>query len=276
MIDAAFSDWISMRRLGPGRILFACSQIVSALALWEASDAPPQGDEVEAVAKLRARIQGASESAEAATRIDRERQSRLALPAAVKVPALRPTDALADRLLGSAHRTAKQSQLDFTPDHPRHVAASAFLNRVFPKGVRAIIHATAFEQLGLMRAILADGEEPALRAHIQTLGLSDMFERLAEVTRDYALALQPIPSKPTISGAQVLDALRDANGHLCRVVAVTLGHLDGDDQAARREALLAPIKRQHDAAYRAQRGRGVEVDIDPTTGEDLPDPAPTT
>jgi hypothetical protein len=274
MIDAVFSDLLSLRRLGPGRALFACSQVLGLLDDWEESDAPPTGDEVAAVAKLRARVRVTRDRAEAALRLERERQTLLAAPESPKVPALRPTDALADRLLGSAHRSLKQTLRDFEPEHLRHVAARDLLGRLFPKGVKAVIHTSSVEQLALMQAILTDAATPALHAHLQTLGLSDLFDKLAEVTRDYALALQPLPAKPTISGAQVIDALREANGHLCRVVAVILGHLDGDDQAERRRALLAPILRQHDAAFSARQAQGADIDIDPTTGQDLPATSP--
>jgi hypothetical protein len=270
MIDATFSDLLNIRRLGSGRVMFACSQFLGLLDDWEESDTPPTGDEVAAVAKLRARAAATRDRAEAALRLERERQTLLAAPASLKVPALRPTDALADRLLGSAHRTMKQTLRDFEPEHPRHVAASDLLGRFFPKSARAITTLHAVEQLARMEAIIVDSATPALRAHLQTLGLSDLFDKLAEVTRDYALALQPLPTKQAISGALVIDALREANGHLCRVVSVILGHLDGDDQAERRRALLAPILHQHDAAKRARKAHGADIDVDPTTGQDLP------
>lgn len=295
-MDTIDSELLILRRLGSGRIAFACTQVSKLLDAWEASATPPQGDEIKAVAKLRRRIGETERAVDHHISLDRARQTALAPSAQDKTPKLKVVDSASDRLLGNAHRALKSTVEDFPPLHPRREAAATLLDHLFPNGVRPIVNLPGAEQLARMQAILKDCASPNLKPHIHTLDLQDRIQRLEESTQLYSVALHANADK-TAAGSiptsiQVADALRDANARLGRVVTKILGSLDPDDnldddtptpnptptQAApidRRRALLAPILYQHDAAKRARNTHGTDIDADPITGEDLPPPAPT-
>jgi hypothetical protein len=294
VIDTIDSELLILRRLSPGRILFACAQVSKLLSDWEQSTSPPQGGDAKAVARLRLRLHKTERAAHQSLGLERARQSAQVPASPGDTRKLKVIDSSADRLLGSAHRSLKSNITDFSPTHPRHQAAAALLSALFPQGARAITHLNCVEQLARMQVILSDCAAAHLSPLIQTLGLSDHFNRLADVTRDYATALRvSAVTKPSPTGAQTLDALRNANAHLARVVTTILGNFDDRDDSDdsddcdssddsddcdssdrdassdRRRLLLAPILYQHDAAKRSRKAHGVDSDADPMTGQDL-------
>lgn len=274
-----YEDLISLRMLSPGRVIFACDQtlgIIKDLRDAAASTAatPLSDEQTKTFNAVEARILETRTQAQAALKVDGERQTILAAAKlAVPIPSLKLTDNLADSLLGGFHRGCKQTVRDFPAGHARHTAATALLVGLFPQGIRAITHIAAVDQLAQMHRIL-EACATDLQAHIQTLSLSDLLDRLKSVTHDYALALQPLPTTPYISGAQVIDAKREANVLLRRAVAVVLGRLEDPSQTPLRDKLLAPVLKQNQAAYVAQQTHKVSTDIDPTTGIELPPELP--
>ena len=277
-IFSHYEDLIALRQLSAGRIIFACGQMLEVIAGLRA-DAVAAGvslpkDQEAALSKLEARLTETRGSAQSALNLDGERKTLLAAATLAKpIPALKPTDNLADRLLSSFYRAGKQAVLDFPATHPRYVAAQALLTHLFPNGVKAIIHAVAVDQLAQMQRIL-EVCAASLQDQIQTLSLSDLLDQLKLVTQDYALALQPLPNAPHISGAQVIDAKRAANVLLRRVVAVVLGHLDEPAHGPLRQKLLLPILVQHDAAFLSRQRHDSDTDVDPTSGVELPPELP--
>lgn len=272
-----YEDLISLRQLSPGRIIFASGLVLEVIAGLRAeavaAGVPLPADQETALSKLETRLTEARTSAQSALKIDGERETLLAAATLAKpLPALKPTDALADRLLVGFQRACKQAHQDFPPNHPRFLAATTLTHNLFPNGIREITHIPAVDQLAKMHRFL-ELCATTLQDQIQTLALSDLLDRLKLVTQDYALALQPLPTAPHISGAQVIDAKRTANALLRRVVSVVLGYFDEPTDMPLRQKLLLPILTQHDAAKRARKLHQTDTDIDPTTGIELPPPS---
>ena len=271
-----YDDLIALRKLSPGRLIFSCNQTLGVIADLRAeataANVPLPKDQEKAFRKLETHLIDTRTSAQSALNLNAHRKTQLSpssKPSAL--PALKPIDNLADKLLSSFHKNCKQTRSDFPPTHPRSIAATALIASLFPNGIRAIIHAAAVDQLAHMQRIL-EACATTLQNHIQTLHLTDLLDQLSLITQDYALALQPATAN--ISGAQVAEAERAANTLLRQSVAIILGDFIKPHLAPLRQKLLASILFQNESAYRARQLNQADTDIDPVSGVDFPPQIP--
>jgi hypothetical protein len=180
-------------------------------------------------------------------------------------------DLAIDRVLGGICRQLE----DITtaaPGTPVARPAEALRMRLFPSGLKPIVHQTFEEQLSNDQAILS-----ALQADeekVASLGLTLYLNRLADLTPRFSEELGAHP-QPEVSWDQ-LCAMRDlGNVHLRRIVAsiLTVGALD-DEGEAKRAQLMRPIHYQIARVVGSRKSSSGAFDIDPATGEEVRDPAP--
>lgn len=189
-----------------------------------------------------------------------------------------PVDVVADRIIAGVEGSASAYLTSFEASDPEYQAAQAFLHQAFPKGVKAITHATFSEQLQQMRTLIdyCRGEGAA---HVRALSLSPMIRKLEEILPDYA-AMVGSTEDTTVRFPQVEDARRDGHALLRRLVVAILdtpNALPEADAEPLRQRLLAPIDKQEqadaDLSRRQSRADATGASDDPA--EVPPDGAPT-
>lgn len=150
--------------------------------------------------------------------------------------------------------------------------ARLLIDRLFPKGVREVIHLPYHEEEHTVRVMLGRlRSEPELVDAVGELDLGPVIARVAEVHARYRKALPRKPSK-TVTYEQVRAAQREGHELLCEVVVLVRGvllrgELDGP-QAARLQAALREVCRQDEAIKRFYQRRRRVTEDDPDPGPD--------
>lgn len=170
---------------------------------------------------------------------------------------------------------AGQTRL-FAQGHPRARAAATLRVALFPEGLAAITNQPYVQQhvdVDLMLETYATPELAPARAELTDLDA--MMDRVAELNRQYGASIDGYdrgrPSREDLRAAQKLG-----QDHLAEtVVLIAARHiLAPPDQRPAVAALLEPILRQNEAIRTTRRRRRKPPDVDPGTGQELPDAAP--
>lgn len=155
---------------------------------------------------------------------------------------------------------------------PRADAAERMRQALLPEGIAAITmlpYAAQHEQVNLL---LERAAAPELQEHVAALPeLTSLLARLRELNEAYGAALRQVESAP--NSEQMRAARLRGQDLLAEVMALIIGNhatQPGADPSAR-DRLLEPILRQNAAIGAARRRRRAPVDIDPDTGNELPD-----
>ena len=171
------------------------------------------------------------------------------------VDELQALDPSTDRQIRSIYshldNTSEAAHRD--PEVP--VKARTLLDKVFPRGVRAITGQPYPEQNRLVKDVLAELQGPSATL-VADVGLSGMVEALAELSAQYDEAVQ---RSPVAVAHTTLVAARDrAHAFLLEVVARVIGtHFDSDvpAQVEARGQVLSVLFRALDTAAERRRTR---------------------
>jgi len=178
-----------------------------------------------------------------------------------------------DRAVGALHAVLTATVDLHGASSTRGVHARLMIDRLFPKGVRHVIHLAFHEEEHMVNAMLErTRSEPELVEAVRELELGPVIERVTELHARYRLALPRKPSK-AVTYEQVQAARREGHELLCEVVVLVRGVLlrGGleEHQVAQLDAALREVLRQNEAIKRPYRRRGLETDVDPETGADV-------
>ena len=183
-------------------------------------------------------------------------------------------DAELDRCLGGLAKHL-DSMVHTFGDEGIGARAGQLLASILPEGPAAITHMSYENELAAAEVVLRDLKEKHAEA-VVALGLVPFVERLAALVSQFREALTE-ESVREISYDQIRQAQAEGQEAMLRVVAKMIADFPGTspEQTARRQELLAPIQAQNrrlSERYASRRGLS---DIDPQTGEELPEVEPT-
>jgi len=187
-------------------------------------------------------------------------------------PEARSVDQELDRALGAVSKFLTTTAQAYGETSAQAQLARYAAGRLFPDGVRAVIHLPYVVQEDTVRLILRRVEtEPRLGRALRELGADRFLERVAEVHARYQVALRKDRHQPTFS--QVKEARRAGQERLCQIVVLVLARLvtgehEGDQAAALWKA-LREVKDQNAAIGRYYKRRRRVTEVDPETGEEL-------
>ncbi len=186
-------------------------------------------------------------------------------------------DATVDRLVSALVSAIKNARRAFGDDHPLGTAAARLEVTLFPRGAAAVTGLSYVEEVetisDLVTRLSPNGE---LADDAATLHLAPYVQALATANDALRTALVARPQGATWD--QVRAARAHAHGLLLELLAHILGRYPSHspEDTIRRARLLDPIWRQQEAIARARRRRGPAVDVDPTSGAEVPPDAPLT
>jgi len=187
-------------------------------------------------------------------------------------PEARQADREMDRALGALAKFLTASAQAFGETSAQAQLARYATGRLFPDGVRTMIHLPYMDEEIQVRMLRRRIEtEPRLGQALRELGADRFVERVATVHERYQEALRKDRREPT--HAQVKEARRAGQERLCQIVALVLvrlatGEQEGDQAAALWKA-LGEVKHQNAAIGRAFKRRHRVTEVDPETGEEL-------
>jgi hypothetical protein len=163
-------------------------------------------------------------------------------------------------------------QIRAYPGEPRALAAERLLRALVPGGAKSITSLPFAEEHAAVNTLLAMAAEPEHDVDIQLLPEGpELLDRLHERNREYGALLHQsddIPSFDEIRAAQA-EVQELLHATFCLIVGSYA--LDKSPDLAERDHLLEPLLRQNDALRATYRRRRTATDIDPETGEELPD-----
>ena len=185
--------------------------------------------------------------------------------------ALQQADILLDNAL-SGLRGAGEALLrgaDEVEDAELIADVEHFLHEIFPNGVAAVTNAPYDVELVAAKTIVGKLESN-LAPLVQKLGLTHNAARVVKLTQKYDEALAAVD---TLEFGTVKAARAVGQNYLLRIVAKVLGTYDEPtgDHAEKRAKLLAPVIKQNEAIRQHIRTRRSTPDVDPKTGEELPE-----
>jgi len=179
-----------------------------------------------------------------------------------------------DRALSALHAVLSTTASAFGEHSTRGAAARLALERLFPLGLRAVIHLPFVAQEDTVRILLERTTRERLLARaLRELDVGELLERIAAIHLRYGQALPREARTPSYE--QVQAARRAGQERLCRLVFVLVtrlleGGLGGQHAAALRAA-LDEVLSQDAAIRRYSRQRRRAADVDPETGEPVED-----
>lgn len=164
-------------------------------------------------------------------------------------------DPTTDRQIRSIHGALKNTSEAAHVDPEVPVKAGALLDKVFPRGVRAITGQPFLEQNRLVKDVLIELQGPSAPL-VADVGLTGMVDALALLSAQYDEAIQRSPASVAYS---TLAAAHDrAHGFMLEAVARVIGmHFDSDvpAQVEARGQVLPVLFRALDTAAERRRNR---------------------
>lgn len=149
--------------------------------------------------------------------------------------------------------------------------ARELLQQLFPEGVRGVTHKAYELQQGLVDIILKrlDGE---FLGHAQALHLERQIERIRTLNEELRVEMafdkaRKVKNKDVVAAQALLHAAT------CKTIAALYLELDGDDDAtlAQHAKIMTPFLEQQARVLADRKRKRKTVDVDPQSGEDLPD-----
>lgn len=250
-------DWLDTYRLPTGRRLFAFRQIKElAVKLKDKS--------VERLAAAAVAHDEATYLAEMnyAARPKNERYD----------PEMEEVDRLADEFIQGLNATLLGLRGGRRAKDPVYQLSQSTQKSLFPDGTAAVTLLPYPLQLEAMKALsrLLHGE---LANAVAQFRLEDKRQLLDALTAEYEeVLMRPQPGRTDFS--KVRELRITGLEYLARLVVKILDQYGEPtpEHRARRAELLAPVEAQNDAVQKYMKGRrGVAADINPETGEDVPD-----
>lgn len=183
----------------------------------------------------------------------------------------RQLDIELDRALGALFHYLTSTVKSFGVDSLKGSHAQAVIERLFPRGLRYLIHLPYATEEATVRLMLKWARsEPPLIEGLRAVHAEPLVERVAELHARYAEAL---PKTPLPSYEELSRVRREGHERLSAIVflitaALVRGELEGKPTAALREA-LAEVLGQDAAIGRYCKRRRRVAEIDPETGEEL-------
>lgn len=149
--------------------------------------------------------------------------------------------------------------------------ARELLEQLFPEGVRGVTHIAYELQQGLVDIILQrlDGE---FLTHAQTLNLERQIERMRTLNEQLRVEMAYEKARK-VKNKDVVAAKALMHAATCKTIAALYLELDGDDEAtlAQHAKIMAPFLEQQNRVLADRKRKRKTVDVDPQSGEDLPD-----
>ncbi len=191
-----------------------------------------------------------------------------------KNPEAQRLDVLVDGALGAIRDHAVAQTRGCADDDPIHQQVATFVSAVFPVSVHAVTSLSHVEELAAVDDIVKLFQGP-LAPSVADLGLQRLSKRLADLSKQYRTALDNPPESVTQWG-KVRAARAECPGLLLETVCIIVGksHQRTPEGTAKRLALLGPILKQNEAIGAYLRARRNVADVDPKTGEDVPEAPP--
>ena len=157
---------------------------------------------------------------------------------------------------------------------PVDEAAALILKTVFPRGAQPIIQQSFEAQLATMTVMLEHFRDDLAEA-VTLTGVDREVNRLEQLVEEFRTELR-VSQKPGVTHDELQAAIRELHEHTAIVRAVCIATYPSLEQDATeaREALLAPLVNQESRVAEAQRRHRRVLDVDPATGEEIPNDEP--
>lgn len=198
-------------------------------------------------------------------------------PAAKATSELRALDAQVDRTLTAFRDAADALTRSAQPDESELVdKVDTLLADLFPAGVQAVTSLSYPEEATAVAAIVKKLNTQATATVVADLGLKRHADRITGLASKYEAALKNATTEMDFGTLRAARAV--GQGYLLQIIALVLGahHKPDGDDAAARATFLAPIVKQEEAIRHHIRARRSAPDVDPKTGVEVPDDAPST
>jgi hypothetical protein len=257
-IEMELKQFIYVNELSTGRRLYALMRVQAAAARRNAVD-----------------LVAFTQQAIVEDRETRELDLRWHVMRSQRRPAtnIGPLDSRVDTTITGLRDGAVVQARGAAPDDPIHQQVDIFLAEVLPAGVYAVTSKPYVEQLSELENIVEKLEGP-LAPMVTELGLERQADRLSELLPLYRDAINGASENERVTFASVRAARRRGQRRLYEIIAMTLGMFyradDPEHQTARAE-LLGPNVEQNEAVRAYLRARRAVRDVDPETGEPLPE-----
>ncbi len=179
-----------------------------------------------------------------------------------------------DRILGSMDRTLTEVPQLYGLTSEEATIAARIQTRLLPGGAGNVTRLAFVEEHEAVNRLLrlSTGE---LSEDVRRVGLEPAFQRLTTLNTEFGQLLSKRGAAAAVDFGTVKAARAEGQNYVLRCIAVALGRFNADDDESvqARQALLQPIVEQNEqiGAYLSRR-RPVP-DIDPATGEEVPEEA---
>jgi hypothetical protein len=191
----------------------------------------------------------------------------------LSAPIVAPLDARVDHVIAAVRDVAEAQAKGAAPNAPIHKVVKEFLAAALPAGVYAVTSLPHVEQVAAVERIVAALQGP-LASKVTELNLQRQVDVLSELLPEYRTAVQNAATG-RLEFASVREARTRGQRYLVEIIARILGTFyrsDDPAHAAARKALLGPIAEQTEAVRAILRARRTPRDVDPVTGDPLPEP----
>jgi hypothetical protein len=164
------------------------------------------------------------------------------------------------------------SQIRIYIDEPQGESAALIRRTLFPGTVGDVTSLPYPEEHAHVNTLLQRTRSPELANHVRSLAeLPALLERLDRRNREYGQELRKSDDTPS------QDDVRQAHMQVQERVVETMNlifglyALRGPEKTAERDHLLETILQQNQAVGVSRRRRTTPTDVDPQTGEELPE-----
>ncbi|WP_428263682.1 hypothetical protein [Haliangium sp.] len=165
------------------------------------------------------------------------------------------------------------SQLRMFEEGSERAQAAAYLrDRFFPRGIAAMVRQSFIQEHMEVDALLGRREQPAVAAAIEALpGLAHMLDELKASNDQYGAAISDDDDRPTTDELRMLQA--HGQRLMAEVIGLVVGHFGSTapDDYDSLQHVLEPILEQQEVMGALHRRRRRIVDVDPETGDELPE-----
>lgn len=186
-------------------------------------------------------------------------------------PRLRELDPELDLTIGAMFRQLSEAAA-VLKGTPRAEAAERILGDLFPEGAAAVVHAAYPEQAAECESVLSKLQRE-YADDVRAAGIEPYVERMAVLTPEYVSLVKAYDTGDGVTSDQVRAAREQGQENLLVALVKVLGHYaDPTPQNLQARAeLLAPFRFHTEAIRRYYRSRRSVRDVDPDTGDELPE-----
>lgn len=183
----------------------------------------------------------------------------------------RPLDNALDRALSGLSKHCESYTHSMDPSSDHYQSAMLILQTAYPNGLQAVTQIPYEEELSEVESLLEELGKVEFAPHIQRLNLKPMLDNIKSRHQAFYAAFSASQA-PTLDYGTVRARRAQSQDLLLQMIAIILGkYYDSDSHSESRNKLLSPFQLQQGRISDLVSRKRPVLDVDPESGEELPD-----